>query len=131
MSHMAHIGNITIPADVDVWPHELKTAQALASAGHDVRFVRKSDEPHMRTADLLMDGITWEMKAPKSSQLSAVQRNLRRALGQSPNVVFDSRRLKGLPDAAVERELRKWAGELRSLRHLLFVNRHGKVIEIR
>lgn len=45
--------------------------------------------------------------------------------------VLDSRRLKGLPDAAVERELRKWAGELRTLRHLLFVNRHGKVVEIR
>ena len=127
---MAHVGNITIPADVDVWPHELKTAQALAAAGHDVRFVRKSDEPHVRTADLLMDGATWEMKAPKSSQLNAVKRNLRRALDQSPNVVFDSRRLKGLPDAAVERELRKWAGELRTLRHLLFVNRHGKVVEI-
>ena len=131
MSLMAYVGNITIPADVDVWPHELKTAQALAAAGHDVRFVRKSDEPHVRTADLLMDGASWEMKAPKSSQLNAVQRNLRRALGQSSNVVFDSRRLKGLPDAAVERELRKWAGELRSLRHLLFVNRHGEVVEIR
>ena len=128
---MTHYGNITIPADVDVWPHELRTAKALARAGHDVRFVRKSDEPHVRTADLLMDGLTWEMKAPKSGKLDAVQRNLRRALGQSPNVVFDSRRMKSLPDAAVERELRKWGGELRSLRRLLFVNRYAEVIDIR
>lgn len=123
-------GNITIPADCDVWPHELKTAQALAAAGHDVRFVRKSDQPHVRTADLIMDGEVWEMKAPKSSKLVAVERNLRRALGQSRNIIFDSRRMKGVPDAAIERELRKWGHDLKAVRRLIMVNRRAEVIDI-
>jgi hypothetical protein len=59
-------GNVTIPADCDVWPHEVKTAKALAVAGHDARFVRKSNQPYVRTADLVMDGEVWEMKSPKS-----------------------------------------------------------------
>jgi hypothetical protein len=123
-------GNITRPADCDVWPHEMKTALALAAAGHDVRFVRKSDHPNVRTADLIMDGAVWEMKAPKSSNIKAVQRNLRRGLGQSRNIIFDSRRMKGVPDAAIERELRKWGRELRTLDHLIMVNRHAEVIDI-
>lgn len=123
-------GNITVPADCDVWPHEMRTARALAAAGHDVRFVRKSELPHARTADLIMDGNVWEMKAPKSSNIGTVQRNLRRGLGQSRSIIFDSRRMKGVPDAAIERELRKWAHELRTLDHLIMVNRHAEVIDI-
>lgn len=55
----------------------------------------------------------------------------RRALQQSPRVVFDCRRMKSLPDAVVERELRKYASELRSLKHLILVNHRGEVIDIR
>lgn len=72
------------------------------------------------------------MKAPKASSARAIERNLRRSLQQSPpRVVFDCRRMKSFPDAAVERGLRKYASELRSLKRLLFVNHHGDVIDIR
>lgn len=123
-------GKIIIGAGLNVWDHELRTAEALANAGCIVEFVRKSDVAHERTADVCIDGLLWEMKAPKSSKLHMVEQNLRRALKQSSNVIFDSRRMKGLPDAAIERELRKWSKELSSLQRLLFVNRHAKVIDI-
>lgn len=51
------------------------------------------------------------MKAPKSPNIGAVQRSLRRGLGQSRNIIFGSRRMRGVPDAAIERELRKWGRE--------------------
>ena len=126
-----HVGNITIPGDVEVWPHEQRTATALARAGHDVKFIKKSDKDHEKTPDVLIDGERWEMKAPKASSARAVERNLHRALQQSPCVIFDCRRMKNLPDAAVERELRKRAGELRSLKRLVFVNRRGEVVDIK
>ena len=47
------------------------------------------------------------MKSPKSDKMAMVQKNMRRALHQSPNVIFDSRRMKRLLDAAIEREVRK------------------------
>ena len=80
------IGNIIIPGDANVWPHEQRTA---------------------------------------------VERNLKRARWQSGNIVFDSRRMKGIPDAAIERELRKWSSELSGVSHVLFVNRHGVVIDVK
>lgn len=123
-------GKIIISSGLNVWGHELRTAEALANAGLTVEFIRKSEVDYQSTADVCINGLLWEMKAPKSGKLHMVEQNLRRALRQSCNVVFDSRRMKGLPDVAVERELRKWGNELSSLQRLLFVNRHAEVIDI-
>lgn len=125
------IGKIIVPGDANVWPHEHKTAQALARAGYDVEFVRKSDVPYATSADVLIDGKLWEMKSPTASSVKAVERNLKRARWQSGCIILDSRRMKGVPDAAVERELRKYASEIDGVVHVLFVNRHGAVIDIK
>ena len=125
------IGDIIIPGDVNVWPHEQRTAQALARAGYTVQFVKKSEDPYATSADALIDGVLWEMKSPTSGKLRMVEQNLRRAAHQSSNIVFDSRRMKNVPDAAIERELRKWSSELSGVSHVLFVNRHGAVIDVK
>lgn len=125
------IGKIIVPGDANVWPHEHKTAQALARAGYDVEFVRKSDAPYATSADVLIDGKLWEMKSPTASSIKAVERNLKRARWQSGSIIFDSRRMKSVPDTAIERELRKHASEIDGVVHVLFVNRHGVVIDIR
>ena len=54
---------------------------------------------------MLIDGEPWEMKAPNGSLMKRVEKNIRRGLAQSSNIVFDSRRLKNTPDLAIEREL--------------------------
>lgn len=123
------IGNIIIPGDANVWPHEQRTAQSLARAGYTVVFVKKSEDAYATSADVLIDGALREMKAPTSCEIRMVERNLRRAAHQSSNIIFDSRRTKNVPDAAIERELRKWASELNGVSHVLFVNRHGAVID--
>ena len=125
------IGKIIVPGDANVWPHEHKTAQALARAGYDVEFVRKSDVPYATSADVLIDGKLWEMKSPTASSVKAVERNLKRARWQSGCIILDSRRMKRVPAAAGERELRKHAFEIDGVVHVLFVNRHGTVIDIK
>lgn len=125
------IGSIKILGDVDVWPHEYRTAVALSRAGFNVTFIKKSDEDREKTPDLLIDGQLWEMKAPKASNARAIDRNLRRALRQSRRIIIDSRRMKDLPDATVERELRKHARDMRSIERLVFVNHRGEVIDIK
>lgn len=124
-------GKIIIPAGVNVWPHELDTAKALAAAGYVVEFAERREGQYEKSADLIIAGQSWEMKAPKSDKPAAIDKNLRKALHQASNVVFDSRRMKGLSDAVVERELRKSAAGLRSMKGLLFVNHHGSVIDIK
>lgn len=124
-------GKIIIEPELNIWPHELKTAEALAAAGYTVEFIRKSDAEYEKTADVLIDGVQWEMKAPKSGKTNMILKNLRRALHQSWCVVFDARRMKNLPNQIIEREVRARAHDLKSLRHLIYINRYGEVVTIR
>ena len=127
ISFMNKQGKIVINADVNVWPHEIETAKALASSGKMIEFVPKNEGKRETSPDILMDGKLWEIKSPKSSYLKVVQKRLREALHQTENVVFDSRRMKKVPDNAIRREVEKWSYELRSLQSLIYVSKTGNV----
>lgn len=127
---MKKTGKIIIPYGVDVWPHELESAKVLIQYGCIVEFLKAADRKGKQTADCLIDGVTWEMKAPKASNLKAVERNLKRAKWQSCRIVFDSRRMKYVPDKVVERELRKHFSEMKGISKIKFINRRGQVIDI-
>lgn len=124
-------GKIVIDTDINVQPHELKTADALANAGYTIRFIRRSEEKRAKSADALINNKIWEFKSPTSDKLNVVEKNIRKALHQSSNVVFDSRRMKRLPNSAIEREVRKWSKALNSLSALLYINKQGAVIGIK
>lgn len=123
-------GRIIIAAGANVWPHEMDTARALASAGIEVRFICRREGQYIHTPDILINGFEWEIKSPQSSNAKALQRNLRKALHQANRVIIDSIRIKGMPDAVVERELRKLSQSMRSLRSLKFVTKKRTVIDI-
>lgn len=110
----------------------METAVALSRAGYNIEFIRRSEEERVTSADIIMDGIVWEMKSPKASNLKTIEKNLRKATKQARNVIFDSRRMKGIPDHAIERELRTCAnGRVANLDRLLFVNRNSHIIDIK
>jgi len=131
MSNQTGDARIVIPGGANVWPHELKTARALASAGHKIEFILKSNREREASADALVDDVRWEFKAPNGGKMSLVEKNLRRGARQCGNLVFDSHRIKNLPDRAIERELRKWSVEIKGIDKLLFINRHREIIVIR
>lgn len=108
----------------------METAKALALAGYDIVFVDRPGKQGERVADILMDGDIWGMKSPRSDSLKAIERNVKRARNQSPCIVLDSRRMRKVPDAAIERELRRCAKTIKGIRRLLFVGRHGSVTTI-
>lgn len=112
-------------------PHELKTAQALAIAGYNVHFIQKSEVAYEKTADVFLDGAKWEFTAPTADNLKAVERNLERVRWQSANIVFDCRRMKKLPDGAIEREVRKQTSVIEGVAKVLYINKHGKIIDIK
>lgn len=124
-------GKIIIAPDLNVWPHEYETAKALAMAGMTVEFIRRSEEHRTTSADVIVNGLIWEIKAPESDKAKVIEKNLRKALHQSKNVIFDARRMKKLPDMVIEREVRKWCCELRTIKHLIYVNRGGEVCIIK
>jgi len=125
-------GKIIIQPGANPWPHELRTAESLSTAGYIVEFIKKSEVDYEHTADVYLDGVLWEFKSPTASSLKAIERNMRRALDQSDKVVFDSRRMKGFPNTAIEREVHACAdGRIKGLKRLIYINRKGVVIDIK
>ena len=123
-------GKIIIPASINVWPHELETAKALANFGHIVEFKKKTEGYKIHSADAYIDGVLWEFKAPNGNKLDTIERNLRRAKKQSNYIVFDSIRMKNIPDLAIKREIISKAPLISNIREIIFVNRKRECIDI-
>lgn len=128
MSHKS--GKVIIPASVTPWDHELKTAHALAQYGFTVEFVAVSNNHKAKTADVVIDGVLYEIKSPKTDKLSAVERNLKRATKQSSNIIIDSRRMSKLHDATIQKFLAQKLKQQKTIKSILFINRKHQVIDI-
>lgn len=124
-------GTIKAPSNLNIQIHELATARALADAGYDVEFAHKTEGNRVTSADVIVNGVLWEMKSPQAGSRRAIERNLRKASKQSANIIFDSQRMKGISDAEVKRELHKYADLIKAIRRLWFVNCNREVIDIK
>lgn len=105
--------------------HELKTAKALAKKGHSVEFLGVVEGAEH--ADIIMDGVIWEMKSPETKDIKYIERILRRATRQSHNVILDSARLIAIRDDRLKRELYRLASFIKSLKRLILVDK-GKTL---
>jgi hypothetical protein len=123
-------GSIIIPAELDVWEHELRTAQVFARHGYVVQFLVASQAYRAKTADILIGEEAYEIKAPKTDKLSAVERNLKRAARQSNNIIIDSRRMSKIHDSTIQKLLIQKLKQQKTIKRLLFVNRKHQIIDI-
>ena len=112
-------GSIIIPAGLNIWEHELKTAQVLANKNYVVEFVMVSTEQRVKSADVVIDGVLYEIKSPKTDKLSAIERNLKRATKQSCNIIIDSRRMHKLHDATIQKFLIQKLRQQKTIKSIL------------
>lgn len=115
-----------MPAGTPVWEHEIRTAQAIAATGRTVEFLPRTLGKRVKNADIAFDGVRWEVKSPESPSVRSLQKTLRRAVKQSPNVVVDISMMRGVTPEAAMRELRLLTGLIKDLRRLKMVTRAGK-----
>ncbi|MDR1300814.1 MAG: hypothetical protein LBK50_03865 [Candidatus Nomurabacteria bacterium] len=125
------IGKITIIGGANVWPHEMLSAKVLIHAGYSVEFIPESKRRGEKKADCYLDGELWEMKAPNGATLDVVERNLRRAAKKANNVIFDSRRVKKIPDVAIARELSTQLKCIKKINKIKFINRQSEVLDMK
>lgn len=65
-------GSITAPANANIWPHELRRANALASAGHTAEPLTRMEGYKVKTLDLVANGVMRELKSPESPNLKSL-----------------------------------------------------------
>lgn len=127
---MKRVGKIIEPSRGNIREHERRTARAIANTGVTVEFMLEPEYDFTKTPDLIIEGILWEMKSPRTDKLSQIEKNLKRASKQSPNIIIDSQRIKHLPDKKLQYFLCNRLQAQRSIKRLLFVNRRREVIDI-
>lgn len=112
-------------------PRGQKAAEALADDGRTVGFVLGSEERCAASAGRVMDGMLRGMRSPRPGRPERMQEALREALGRSRNATFGPSRMKGVPDSAVGRRLRKRAGEPKSIGRPAFAGRGGRAVDVK
>lgn len=64
--------------------HELDTADRLADLGHDVTFLPRAV---IKSADVLIDGVEWELKSPIGALPASILQGLREGRKQARRVL--------------------------------------------
>ncbi len=123
-------GKIIIPVGMKPRPrqHEIEVAEILAGHfGVDVEFIPTTNRS---TPDFLIDGILWELKSPTGTGKNNIERQLKYAWHQSPNVIIHAGRSK-MHGAKIRREVERQFRIVKSVKRLLFISKDDKVVEIK
>lgn len=110
-----------------IWPHELRIAEILTLAGHNIEFI---EESNLHTADILLDGIEFEIKSPKSANANSLEHLLKKALKQSTNIIIDTSRMKNSRDDNTRKFLITQARSRKQIKKLIMITKHGQIIDI-
>lgn len=109
------------------WPHEMRVAEILAMAGHYIEFLEESS---LHTADILLDGMEYEIKSPESFNSNTFEHKLKDAVKQSPNLIIDSSRIKKVQDRKICNFLVNQVKRQKQIKKMLFITKQGKIIDI-
>lgn len=120
-------GKVVVPANANPWPHELRVAKILALAGYAVEFI---PETNTKTADILLDGIEFEIKSPKSANANSLEHILKKAVKQSCNIIIDTSRMKNVRDDNTRRFLINQVRIRRQINNLFMITKQGQIIDI-
>lgn len=120
-------GKIIIPANANPWPHEQRVAKVLSLAGHTVEFLPKLNT---KTADILLDGVEFEIKSPRSNNANSLEHTLKKAIKQSYNIIIDTARMKNARNNNVQKFLITQVCIRKQIKRLLMVTKQGQIIDI-
>ena len=119
--------------DNQLEPYEIETINFLVSRGYKLSVLPAKNLDHTKTPDIRMLGVDWEIKAPISVKHKTLEHRFDRALRQSPNLVFDLRRIKGsgkpgsVPDV-VRRNLEKFFETSLRIRRLIIITKDAQLL---
>ena len=125
---MSERGSI-IPNGVVLKEHEMATVVLLTELGFNVELIPKSNLQGVRTPDVRIEGLLWEIKSPKGEGKSLMKNTVQKACRQSCNVIVDLRRVKRYQEKCLS-ELNREFEYSRSLKRLKIITKNGSVIDL-
>jgi hypothetical protein len=106
---------------------EFETAKYFSELGKDIDFIRPNATPYQHSPDIKMEGVEWEIKCPEGNSKRTIENNLRKALKQSHNVIFDLRHIK-YPEEKCIAKLEKEFRINSQLKRLYVIKKNGELL---
>lgn len=108
--------------------HEYATVKLLLMHGHNIELIPASQVKGMRTPDISIDGVLWEIKSPTGNSRHTMKHTLQNAAHQSSHVIVDLRRCKMSQDIAAK-ELEHHFRLSRRIHHMKIITVDEKIID--
>ncbi len=115
---------------VSLEPHEDRTITFLANLGLDIECLKKNHTPKTHSADIVILGTIWEMKAPESINKATLKKRMHKASKQAEKVIFDLRNIKANYELAEKTVLELFYGN-HALRRMILIKNTGVAIDIK
>lgn len=126
MKKMSYRSGIFTPPGRKVWPHEDRVAKILAMAGHNVEFLLENGQ---KNPDILLDGIEFEIKSPKTVSTNTLEHLLKKGLRQCPNLIIDTSRTK-MRDDKMRSFLVAQMRRTKQIKKMLMITKKGRIVDI-
>lgn len=120
---------VIIPNGVLLEAHELSTVVLFTKLGYDVELIPRSNTEGVHRSDMIMNGLEWEIKAPKGEGKSLIKNTVQKALRQSANIVIDLRRVKRRQEKCII-ELKREFALSRSVKRMVIIKKSGEMIDL-
>lgn len=108
--------------------HEMSTVNFLLNYGYDIELIRPSLTPHSKNADLIMEGLVWEMKCPQGKSRHCVERLFRRAAHQSEHLIIDLRLVK-IDAKIAETTVQRLFKQSRRMRRMIVIIKSNQLLD--
>lgn len=120
-------GKIT-PNGVVLQTHKNATVVFLTEQGYDINQIPPVQSKGIRTPDIKMLGLEWEIKNPKSNGKYTIEHSFRSALRQSPNIILDIRGSK-MPQEKCTKEIERRFNDFRKVNKVMIITKRRKLVE--
>ncbi len=117
------------PNGVVLEVYELATVVFFTELGYDIELIPRSNIEGLHLPDIIMDGLKWEIKAPKGEGKWVIKNTLQKAKHQSENIIIDLRRIK-LPQEKCLSELNNHFKLAKRIKRMKIITKSGKLLEL-
>lgn len=113
---------------VHLTEHEWATVKMFLNNGKSIELIPPMGGNKVRTPDMQMDSIIWEIKAPEGGGKNTIRHNLERAKNQSRNIIIDLRWCR-LRDEQAIRELEQRFQLSKRFRRMKIITKMEKILD--
>ncbi len=87
---------------VHLLEHEWNTVKFLLEKGYNIELIPPLRIKGVRTADIAIHGVLWEIKSPTGSGKNVIRHTVQHASHQSNSIIIDLRRCKMPEEKAIK-----------------------------